>query len=400
MNLKMNYMISNPNNNNNEVVISTPTIIDDCRDYIRTGKCKYGDQCKYNHPIGRIPLSSGGVSGSGGQTCSIINNTMIIKNHNEPIFPIRPTEPSCSYYLRYGTCKFGQICKFHHPPKHQTSAHYNNNSVDVDKFQPYAISLPQRPTEPDCPFYVRNGHCKFGASCKFHHPLPLRLRLPSASDNHSLSSTISVNNTLVKMPSSPQPQPSNTVLCIPCIPLPQHHHQHQSSLASLPKMVESSSRQSHHVISPTNYNNHMPSSSYHNETNMHADMHYVQQRSFHHAQPSLSPPPSHQQLNTNIRYSNLQPNNKPYYAINNNNSIIPNNPSYSNCYDIRKNTTITANDHIYHTEKNQDHDDNNNYYICQQKQYYQYQQQTRDDDYYEDTDILSKKMTSSLLFNE
>jgi len=157
-------MISNPNNNNNEV-------IDDCRDYIRTGKCKYGDQCKYNHPIGRISLSSGGVLGSGGQTCSIINNITIIKNHNEPMFPIRPTEPSCSYCLRYGTCKFGQICKFHHPPKHQTSAHYNNNSVDVNKFQPHAMSLPQRPTEPDCPFYVRNGHCKFGASCKFHHNL-------------------------------------------------------------------------------------------------------------------------------------------------------------------------------------------------------------------------------------
>ncbi|MQM17570.1 hypothetical protein Taro_050542 [Colocasia esculenta] len=30
---------------------------------------------------------------------------------------------------------------------------------------------PQRPSEPDCAYYVRTGHCAFGAKCKFNHPL-------------------------------------------------------------------------------------------------------------------------------------------------------------------------------------------------------------------------------------
>ena len=36
-------------------------------------------------------------------------------NPGEPMFPIRPTEPPCQYFLKHGTCKFGQSCKFNHP---------------------------------------------------------------------------------------------------------------------------------------------------------------------------------------------------------------------------------------------------------------------------------------------
>lgn len=33
----------------------------------------------------------------------------------EQSFPERPGEPECSYYLKTGDCKFGSSCKFHHP---------------------------------------------------------------------------------------------------------------------------------------------------------------------------------------------------------------------------------------------------------------------------------------------
>ena len=42
----------------------------DCREYLRTGKCKYGNQCKFNHP------------------------------------PV-----NCRDYLRTGNCKYGNQCK-------------------------------------------------------------------------------------------------------------------------------------------------------------------------------------------------------------------------------------------------------------------------------------------------
>ena len=154
----------------------------ECRDFLRTGRCKYGDSCKYHHPIG---------------------GTKAI-NPNEPPFPIRPDEPTCQYYLKNATCKFGQTCKFNHPPEILLSKSNavcsiignQNGSSSYRKNQDYIIedggdtnnspnsndrprrdygeinniSLPQRPGEPECIYYLRNGKCKYGSSCKYHHP--------------------------------------------------------------------------------------------------------------------------------------------------------------------------------------------------------------------------------------
>lgn len=152
----------------------------DCRDYLRTGRCKYGESCKYHHPIG------------GAKTPS---------DPREPPFPIRPNEPPCQYYLKHGTCKFGQTCKFHHPPHILTTggngtAVYMNlgnvnllaqtcapcgqkitlvnddmiGSQDFHQSRSFVQLLPQRPGEADCIYFLRNGRCKYGATCKYHHP--------------------------------------------------------------------------------------------------------------------------------------------------------------------------------------------------------------------------------------
>lgn len=126
----------------------------------------------------------------------------------EPPFPIRPNEPPCQYYLKHGTCKFGQACKFHHPPQHAIATTLAGGStalggpsvvlnaggglaVDAGGIQqPVFLStsgtegggsgstaavvvqfLPQRPNEPDCIYFLRNGRCKYGATCRYHHPL-------------------------------------------------------------------------------------------------------------------------------------------------------------------------------------------------------------------------------------
>lgn len=31
-------------------------------------------------------------------------------------YPERPGEPDCSYYIRTGLCRFGETCRFNHPP--------------------------------------------------------------------------------------------------------------------------------------------------------------------------------------------------------------------------------------------------------------------------------------------
>ncbi|KAK6940939.1 Zinc finger, CCCH-type [Dillenia turbinata] len=38
-------------------------------------------------------------------------------SQKDQAFPERPGEPECQYYLRTGDCKFGSSCKFHHPPE-------------------------------------------------------------------------------------------------------------------------------------------------------------------------------------------------------------------------------------------------------------------------------------------
>ena len=160
----------------------------DCRDYLRTGRCKYGESCKYNHPAN--VEAGGGVKPI---------------NPGEPMFPIRPNEPPCQYFLKHGTCKFGQSCKFNHPngvaegggvasnvglPSglvFLTTTNASTYTVDANGGLTHSGSagevsslmatpssvqiLPQRPNEPNCIYFLRNGRCKYGPTCKFHHPI-------------------------------------------------------------------------------------------------------------------------------------------------------------------------------------------------------------------------------------
>ncbi len=145
----------------------------DCRDFLRTGRCKYGESCKYNHPLN---VESGGGLADGGP------------------LPSRPGEPVCHYFLKHGICKFGQTCKFDHPngPHVEKCLGASNSNVggggtgngraaassgglvyvtDPATGATSVQVLPQRPNEPDCIYFLRNGRCKYGSICKFHHPL-------------------------------------------------------------------------------------------------------------------------------------------------------------------------------------------------------------------------------------
>eukprot|EP00887_Chlorella_sp_A99_P005601 scaffold1.g5601.t1 len=66
--------------------------------------------------------------------------------------------PACAFFLKTGTCAWGDRCKFEHP--HDKAPHVEFNS----------LGLPLRPGEPNCAFYVKHYTCAFGHTCKFHHP--------------------------------------------------------------------------------------------------------------------------------------------------------------------------------------------------------------------------------------
>jgi len=193
---------------------------EDCRDFLRTGRCKYGESCKYHHPIGgaRTP-----------------------KDPSEPPFPIRPNEPPCQYYLKNGTCKFGQACKFHHPPQVLTGGgsgsplylsvgnllpqqvgqkcviinnnYYGNNGATEYIQNPSLVQLlPQRPGETECIYFLRNGRCKFGASCKYHHPIDA-YNLGASNFARSSSQSAEFSNLNICRPTIEQSQFSDSSGC-------------------------------------------------------------------------------------------------------------------------------------------------------------------------------------------
>ncbi|GLT95510.1 hypothetical protein SLE2022_131890 [Rubroshorea leprosula] len=118
----------------------------DCSFYIRTGFCRFGATCRFNHPPNRkLAIAAARMKGE---------------------FPERIGQPECQYYLKTGTCKFGATCKFHHPKDKAGIA----GRVPLNVF-----GYPLRPNETECAYYLRTGQCKFGSTCKFHHPQPANM---------------------------------------------------------------------------------------------------------------------------------------------------------------------------------------------------------------------------------
>ncbi|KAJ6294187.1 hypothetical protein OIU76_022302 [Salix suchowensis] len=69
---------------------------DDCAFYMKTGTCKFGVNCKFNHPVRRKNQA--------------VNDK--VKEREEATE--MPGQTECKYYLRTGGCKYGKACRFNH----------------------------------------------------------------------------------------------------------------------------------------------------------------------------------------------------------------------------------------------------------------------------------------------
>ncbi|KAH9605330.1 hypothetical protein KSS87_015956 [Heliosperma pusillum] len=92
-----------------------------------------------------------------------------LKEHS---YPQRPGQPECQYYLKTGECKFGSSCKYHHPA--EWVAPETSSALSP-------MGLPLRPGTPTCSYYAAHGVCKYGPACKFDHPMGTLSYCPSAS---------------------------------------------------------------------------------------------------------------------------------------------------------------------------------------------------------------------------
>lgn len=247
-----------------------------CPFYMRTGSCKFGPACKFHHPqpvspgiafpvasppafgslgsaalpsnlsypawsFPRVPYVSGpqpppyvpvvippsqGVMSAGYwntyvgniravPSTGIVGSNIVYNPRNPgelgsigqvpllsnsiPTLPERPDQPECRYFMSTGTCKYGTDCKYHHPKER------------IAQPATHLLGLPSRPGQAVCSYYGMYGICKYGPTCKFDHPpLPnpynYGLSLPAMLDSNFLSyqrsfATVSTSDTSQSIPS-------------------------------------------------------------------------------------------------------------------------------------------------------------------------------------------------------
>lgn len=165
----------------------------DCPFYLKTGSCKYGSTCRYNHPdrnafippvaLGHSLIASASNLNIGvvnpasslyqtidprlSQTTLLAQQTMPTLVGTQTVYPQRPGQTECDYYMKTGECKFGDRCKFHHPIDRLTTNEASQQAIKLT-----LAGLPRREGSVHCPYYMKTGTCKYGATCKFDHPPP------------------------------------------------------------------------------------------------------------------------------------------------------------------------------------------------------------------------------------
>lgn len=164
---------------------------EDCSYYMRTGMCKFGSNCKFNHPLRR-------------RNQQPMKETKNQKEENSE----RPGQTDCKFYLSTGGCKYGKSCKFNHG---------RGKAVVTPLVEYNFLGLPIRPGEKECPYYMRNGSCKYGPNCRFNHPDPTAVGgdTPTIYGNDGHIPNIP--------PWSPQRTPDPTAAFLPVMYSPPHN---------------------------------------------------------------------------------------------------------------------------------------------------------------------------------
>eukprot|EP00286_Rhodomonas_abbreviata_P023585 CAMPEP_0181315210 /NCGR_PEP_ID=MMETSP1101-20121128/15247_1 /TAXON_ID=46948 /ORGANISM="Rhodomonas abbreviata, Strain Caron Lab Isolate" /LENGTH=285 /DNA_ID=CAMNT_0023422389 /DNA_START=96 /DNA_END=950 /DNA_ORIENTATION=- len=125
----------------------------------------------------------GGGGGERGERKHFPSGPVVV--HPLTRLPLRNGEQLCNHYASHGCCKFGEGCKFDHPPFYASAEllqpHVLRSSMGGQVPDGYAMSggLPVRPGVDDCSFFLRTCMCKFGTTCKWNHPKERQTRLPT-----------------------------------------------------------------------------------------------------------------------------------------------------------------------------------------------------------------------------
>jgi len=87
-------------------------------------------------------------------------STQPVMAYNSQGYPKREGVEQCSFFVKNGNCKYGTTCRWHHPEFIFPNVDFNS------------IGLPLRPGAKDCAFYAKRKECSYGCTCKWNHPEP------------------------------------------------------------------------------------------------------------------------------------------------------------------------------------------------------------------------------------
>ncbi|XP_073035889.1 zinc finger CCCH domain-containing protein 67 [Primulina eburnea] len=153
---------------------------EDCAYYMKYFSCKFGSNCKFNHPPRRRNQG--------------IKERVKTREENSE----REGQIECKYYLSEGGCKYGKDCKYVHGTDRTSMSHTPELNF---------LGLPIRLGEKECPYYLRTGSCKYGSNCRFHHPEPTTVTVgdsPSGFSNGGSLPSQHVSASSVSSWSSPR----------------------------------------------------------------------------------------------------------------------------------------------------------------------------------------------------
>ena len=168
-----------------------------CQFFAKSGWCKFGDECRYQHMHG--PDTVGGIPAceKSGEVCQFFAKSGWCKygdkckhEHIATNKESAPREP-CNFFAKSGWCQYGDGCKYEHihgpdaPSAPATFDRLNESNEccqffakagwckfsDQCKYQ-HVFEPTQAPREKSgeiCQFFAKSGWCKFGDLCKHEH---------------------------------------------------------------------------------------------------------------------------------------------------------------------------------------------------------------------------------------
>jgi len=95
------------------------------------GTCEFGQTCRFNHPeqaapgkgIAMVPGTQKGKGkgkGKGKEGGKAAREEVPKIGENSLGYPMRPGAQPCAFYMKQGVCSYGQTCKWDHPEPQAT----------------------------------------------------------------------------------------------------------------------------------------------------------------------------------------------------------------------------------------------------------------------------------------